>query len=49
MAKLYCWITCLLLGFLPAKAQEKQDRVYQKEFSFTTENDAFLLNKADAY
>lgn len=38
---------CLLA--ITAKAQDKTKEVFGKELSFTTENDAYLLQKQDAY
>ncbi len=37
---------CLLAGIVPA---QQDQHAYSKELSFTTDNDAYLLRKADAY
>lgn len=41
-------IGCYLLPCL-LHAQQKKDNVYDKELAFTTDNDAYLLSKGDAY
>ncbi len=47
--RLFLYINGFLLLATTLKAQEKSAPVFGKEFSFTTENDAYLLQKKDAY
>ncbi len=48
MKKIWTLTGCCLLACI-TNAQRTDSTTYSKEFSFITENDAFLLNKADAY
>lgn len=44
---IYVHVFCLPVGMVPA--QNKNPGMFRKELSFTTENDAYLLLKRDAY